>query len=79
MVRSELVVFPALREKLEPHRVHLIDIDLYWAWRASRRRTTRFSACACSRACTCCGQRWPQHVQALQLTDGVLVVLGVTC
>ncbi|HLW68263.1 MAG TPA: DUF4062 domain-containing protein, partial [Gemmataceae bacterium] len=24
------VVFPALREKLEPHRVHLIDIDLRW-------------------------------------------------
>src|ERR1041384_7026361 len=24
------VVFPALREKLEKHRVHLIDIDLRW-------------------------------------------------
>lgn len=24
------VVFPALRERLEPHRVHLIDIDLRW-------------------------------------------------
>src|SRR5438128_3655299 len=24
------VVFPALREKVEPHRVHLIDIDLRW-------------------------------------------------
>src|SRR5262245_19794448 len=24
------VVFPALREQLEPHRVHLIDIDLRW-------------------------------------------------
>src|ERR1700730_17580098 len=24
------VVFPALREKLEPFRVHLIDIDLRW-------------------------------------------------
>lgn len=23
-------VFPALREKLEPHRVHLVDIDLRW-------------------------------------------------
>src|SRR3954452_10618994 len=23
-------VFPALRERLEPHRVHLIDIDLRW-------------------------------------------------
>ncbi len=24
------VVFPALRERLEPHRVHLIDIELRW-------------------------------------------------
>lgn len=24
------VVFPALRERLEPHRVHLVDIDLRW-------------------------------------------------
>src|SRR4051812_39600736 len=24
------VVFPALRERLEPYRVHLIDIDLRW-------------------------------------------------
>jgi len=24
------VVFPALREKLEPHRIHLVDIDLRW-------------------------------------------------
>ncbi len=24
------VVFPALRERLEPHRIHLIDIDLRW-------------------------------------------------
>lgn len=24
------VVFPALRERLDPHRVHLIDIDLRW-------------------------------------------------
>lgn len=24
------VVFPALRERLEKHRVHLIDIDLRW-------------------------------------------------
>src|SRR5262245_46799154 len=23
-------VFPALRERLEPHRVHLVDIDLRW-------------------------------------------------
>lgn len=24
------VVFPALRERLEPHRIHLVDIDLRW-------------------------------------------------
>ena len=24
------VVFPALRERLEKHRIHLIDIDLRW-------------------------------------------------
>ena len=24
------VVFPALREKLEEHRIHLVDIDLRW-------------------------------------------------
>jgi tetratricopeptide (TPR) repeat protein len=24
------VVFPALRERLEPHRIHLIDVDLRW-------------------------------------------------
>jgi telomerase protein component 1 len=24
------VVFPALREKLEKHRIHLVDIDLRW-------------------------------------------------
>ena len=24
------VVFPALREELEKHRVHLVDIDLRW-------------------------------------------------
>ena len=24
------VVFPALRERLEPYHVHLIDIDLRW-------------------------------------------------
>src|SRR3954466_1326956 len=24
------VVFPALRERLEPYRVHLIDVDLRW-------------------------------------------------
>src|SRR6266568_615442 len=24
------VVFPTLREKLEPYRVHLVDIDLRW-------------------------------------------------
>ena len=30
--RDELVktVFPALRERLAPHRVHLVDIDLRW-------------------------------------------------
>jgi telomerase protein component 1 len=24
------VVFPALRERLVPHRVHLVDVDLLW-------------------------------------------------
>ncbi len=24
------VVFPSLREKLEPHRIYLVDIDLRW-------------------------------------------------
>jgi len=23
-------VFPALRQRLEPHRIHLVDIDLRW-------------------------------------------------
>ena len=26
------VVFPALRERLEPYHVYLIDIDLRWGW-----------------------------------------------
>src|SRR3954470_17420980 len=30
------VVFPALRERLEPYRVHLIDIDLRWGLTADQ-------------------------------------------
>jgi hypothetical protein len=48
-------LFPALRQRLEPHRLNLVDIDLRWALTcagaspANRRTTTKGSVFASSR------------------------------
>ena len=58
------VTFPALREKLLPHRVELYDIDLRWGITEDEAKNERSSACAWNRWTTAGRSSWRSSATA---------------